>query len=83
MFELFEIFNEYNKRIIFTKEVSCLPEKEHLNSMLSNRHKVKIDGKVATKKSINELYSNYQERIVNEDKSKKINKHSKNARKRQ
>lgn len=57
MFKLFEIFNEYNKRIFVTEEVACLPEKEHLNLMLSNRHKVKIDGKVATKKSINELYS--------------------------
>ena len=56
MFKLFEIFNEHDKRIFVTEEVPCLPEKEHLNSMLSNRHKVKIDGKVATKKSINELY---------------------------
>lgn len=56
MFELFEIFNEYNKRIFVTKEVACLPEREHLNSMLSNRYKVKIDGKIATKKIINEIY---------------------------
>ena len=58
MFELFEIFNEYNKRVFATKEAICLPEKEHLNSMLSSRYKVKIDGKVATKKSINDIYLN-------------------------
>ena len=57
MFELFEIFNEYNKRIFVTKEFVCLPEKEHLNSMLANRHKVKINGKIATKKIINEIYA--------------------------
>lgn len=57
MFKLFEIFNEYNRRVFVTKEVVCLPEKEHLNSMLLNRYKVKIDGKVATKKSINDVYS--------------------------
>lgn len=58
MFELFEIFNEYNKRIFVTREIACLPEIEHLNLMLSNRHKVKIDKKIATKKEINEMYKN-------------------------
>ena len=58
MFNLFEIFNEYNKRIFVTKEVECLPEKAYLNSMLANRYKIKIDGKPATKKTINEIYSN-------------------------
>lgn len=58
MFNLFEIYNEDNKRIFVTEEVNYLPEKEHISSMLSNRYKVKIDGKVATKKLINELYSN-------------------------
>ena len=62
MFNLFEIFNEHNKRIFVTKEIACLPEKEHINLMLSNRHKVKIDGKVATKKAINELLKS-EERI--------------------
>lgn len=57
MFELFEIFNEYNKRIFVTKEIICLPEKEHLNLMLLNRYKIKIDGEVATKKTINEIYT--------------------------
>lgn len=57
MFELFEIFNEYNKRIFVTKEAACLPEREHLNSMLNNRHKVKIDRKTATKKTISEIYA--------------------------
>ena len=57
MFNLFEIFNEYNKRIFVTKEVACLPEKTHLNSMMANRYKVKIDGKSATKKTINEIYT--------------------------
>lgn len=54
---LFEIYNEHNSRIFVTKYMECLPKKEYLNSMLSNRHKVKIDGKVATKKTINEIYS--------------------------
>ena len=54
---LFEIYNDKNKRIFITKEIACLPEKEHLDSMLTNKYKIKIDGKTATKKTINEIYS--------------------------
>lgn len=60
MFELFEIFNEKGSRVFVTKEIVCLPEKEHLNSMLLNKYKIKIDGKTATKKTINEIYSRTQ-----------------------
>ena len=81
MFELFEIFNEYNRRIFVTKEAICLPDKEHLDSMLSNRYKVKIDGKVATKKSINDIYSNVKRRKY-DSKSKEINQYSEDARER-
>ena len=57
MFNLFEIYDENNRKVFETKEIICLPEKEHINLMLLNRYKIKIDEKVATKKTINELYS--------------------------
>jgi hypothetical protein len=58
MFKLFEIYNEDNKRVFSTKESVCLPDKVHVNLMMSNKYKIKVDGKIATKKLINELYSN-------------------------
>ena len=56
-FELFEIYNDKNRRVFCTNTQSCLPPKEHLDSMLKNGYKVKLDGKILTKKAINELYS--------------------------
>lgn len=56
-FELFEIYNDKNRRVFCTNGQSCLPQKEHLDSMLKNGYKVKLDNKALTKKAINELYS--------------------------
>lgn len=61
MFELFEIYNENNKRVFVTKEIICLPGKEYINLMLSNKYKIKVDGRIATKKTINEIYSKKKE----------------------
>ena len=56
-FELFEVYNDKNRRVFFTNSINCLPAKEHLDSMLKNGCKVKLDNKGPTKKAINELYS--------------------------
>lgn len=61
-FESFEIYNDKNRRVFLTNSINCLPEKEHLDSMLKNGYKVKLDNKVLTKKAINELYSKTSKR---------------------
>lgn len=56
MFELFEIYNDKNKVVFWTNSKSCLPEKEHIDSMLRNGYKIKVDGKQPAKKAINDIY---------------------------
>ena len=51
----FEVFNDYGKRISVTKHKECIPSREIAESMLSNRYKIKIDGKIATKKMLDEI----------------------------
>lgn len=58
MFECFEIFNDKGHRVFITHDKMCIPKKEDIDSMLSNSYKIKLDNKNATKKMINELYSN-------------------------
>ena len=53
---LFEVYNDKAKRVYFTHDISCIPEKEHIDSMLKNGYKIKVEGKTLTKKAINELY---------------------------
>lgn len=52
---LFEIFNEKNVRVFVTCSEECIPEKRYIDSMLSVGYKFKMDGKILTKKAINEL----------------------------
>lgn len=54
---LFEIFNDKGHRVFMTNSENCLPEKEHINSMIANGYKVKLDSKTLTKKATLELYS--------------------------
>ena len=55
-FELFEIYNDKNRRVFWTNSINCFPSKEHLDSMLKNGYKVKVNNKQLSKKAINELY---------------------------
>ena len=51
----FEIIND-NKDIIFvTHQISCIPTQKQLDMMSKNNWKFRIDGKIATKKAMNEL----------------------------
>lgn len=56
-FELFEIYNDKNRRVFWTNSQNCLPPKEHMDSMVKNGYKVKVGNKILSKKGINELYS--------------------------
>lgn len=51
----FEVVNDKNKTVMQTTDVSCIPNKEILNSMISAGYKLKLDGKILSKKAINEL----------------------------
>lgn len=56
MLELFEIYNDKNRRVFWTNSINCLPQKEHLDSMIKNGCKIKVNNKQLGKKAINELY---------------------------
>ena len=62
-FELFEIYNDKSKRVFLTNSDSCLPEYKHIESMLKNGYKVKVDGKQLSKKAINDIYKNREAEI--------------------
>ena len=65
----FEIIQN-GERIFYTEQVSCIPLKEHIDIMNKTGCKFKLDGKVATKKIIEELL---KERKNNENKNKETN----------
>ena len=52
---LFEIYTEKGRRLFYTTSEECLPPKEQINSMLNAGYKFKLDGKLLTKKALNEL----------------------------
>lgn len=51
----FEIINDKNKTVYYTYNTECVPCKEHLASMTNAGYKFKIDGKIVSKKKIEEL----------------------------
>ena len=51
-----EAYNDKNSRVSITDYEECFPSKQEANSMLKNGYKLKLDGKVMTKKAINELF---------------------------
>lgn len=53
--ELFEIFNDKGRRVFYTYDKTCIPEKEHIDSMMKNGYKIKLNNVIMTKKKINEL----------------------------
>ena len=54
--KIFEIYNNKNHRVFYTYQQSCIPDKKTLNNMIVNGHKIKIDNKTVTKKTINEMF---------------------------
>ena len=51
----FEVVNDKNKTVYYTHKEKDIPNKEYLNSMIDAGYKLKIDGKVASKKRVEEL----------------------------
>lgn len=54
-FKTFEIFDSFGTRVFNALDKPSIPPKEHIDSMLKNGYKIKIDGKFTTKKTINEF----------------------------
>ena len=53
----FEVINEKGKTDMHTEHLCYIPTKTEIISMQRNGYKFKIDGKMATKKMIDELLS--------------------------
>lgn len=51
----FEVINDKNKTVYYTYKIEDIPTKDFLTSMINSGYKFKIDGKVASKKRIEEL----------------------------
>ena len=51
----FEIFDERGNIVMQTESQRCIPPKSHLESMRNNGYKFKLDGKLITKKELNNL----------------------------
>ena len=57
MFEIFEVFNTNNDRLFFTTDRKSLPSKKEIETLISDGHKVKVNGKTLYKKNISEFLS--------------------------
>ena len=53
----FEIINQEDKTVMQTGYVECIPDKETIDFMIMGRYKFKIDGKIVSKKKIDEIRS--------------------------
>ena len=51
----FEVINDKGKTVYYTHKEKDIPCKEYLNSMINASYKFKIDGKISSKKKIEEL----------------------------
>lgn len=51
----FEVINDKNKVVMHTEHLSCIPDKDTLNSMSKAGYKFKLDGKMLSNKALNEL----------------------------
>ena len=54
-FKTFEIFDSTGARIFNALDEPSIPPKEHIDSMIKNGYKIKLDGKIMTKKAINDF----------------------------
>lgn len=52
---VFEVINKDGNTVMNTGHIQCIPTKSEITSMQKNGYKFKIDGKMATKKKIDEL----------------------------
>lgn len=53
----FEVIDDENNIVMTTNSYECLPTQSEINSMIKSRHRIRIDGKIATKKKIDDLFS--------------------------
>lgn len=58
---IFEIFDEKGKRVFFTYDINCVPNKTQLNSMIKGGYKLKLNEKFITKKKLEEIISGDKE----------------------
>ena len=58
----FEVVNDKNKTMYYTYEIEGIPTKEYLDSMSNAGYKFKIDGKIASKKKVEELKQSVKEK---------------------
>ena len=52
----FEVIDDENNIVMTTNSYECLPTKSVINSMIKSRHRIRIDGKIASKKKIDDLF---------------------------
>ena len=58
----FEVINDKNKTMYYTYEIKDIPAKEYLDSMSNAGYKFKIDGKLVSKKKVEELKQSVKEK---------------------
>ena len=51
----FEVINDRNKPVYYTHKIKDIPTREFLSSMVDAGYKFKIDGKIVSKKRVEEL----------------------------
>lgn len=51
----FEVLNSKQKVVMYTTDISCIPNKDTLNAMLNAGYKFKLDGEILSKKAISEF----------------------------
>lgn len=59
----FEIINQEDKTVMQTGYVECIPDKETIDFMIRGRYKFKIDGKIVSKKKIDEIRGSKWEKL--------------------
>ena len=53
----FEVVDRNNRTVMNTSDLSCIPNKEQINSMSKAGYKFKIDGKAINKNKIQSIYN--------------------------
>ncbi len=51
----FEVINSEGRVVFWCQQSSCIPDKQEIESVTKSGHKIRIDGKIVTKKKLNEL----------------------------
>lgn len=58
MFEIFEVFNDKGERVFSTTDKKSVPPKSEIETVITDGHKVKVNGKILYKKNISEFLNN-------------------------